>query len=629
MHKIRERSWVEIDLAAYRHNLQALKALMHPKQEFLQIVKADAYGHGAFEIARIAVLEGAVMLGVANADEGKLLRVQGCKIPILILSPSLETELDAILAYDLIPSVSDAAFLFSLNNAAVKAEMRVRIHLKFDTGMHRSGAHCEDWEKLINALDKCANLTLEGIFSHFASSESDKEYSAFQEMCFDELIGKLKHKPRYIHISNSSAIVNGMGQNSNLVRLGILCFGVYTHPAQIPIIDLKPVMTFKAAISQIKSISAGAGLGYNLTWTAARDTRYAIIPIGYADGYDFLLSNRGIVLVNDSLCPVIGRISMDMITIDITDVEDVRIGDEATLLGVGHPALKAEMLAAQYNGSAYELLCQVGRRAKRYYFDENGLVTSSPLSRRDFVSSDFSDSKLAQIIESALAQRLQSEEIGELISREILRNFFYNKDMDIHYRKNFKHKVRFDTSDRVGYYRAHTELSFRKILQNDYFIVACANSDEALKAYFRRNDVEYRWLMDDNFTLSAEVFELSEVRVNDLVLDTELINNGDCFEIRCFHPSLKSLVGREMEFFINTRTLYPTASHQLSIFITELTHGVSIIYEYPETIKSVETIPFFSGQNKFPMITKQGNSISVETSAEEWVFPLSGVVFAY
>jgi alanine racemase len=569
------------------------------------------------------------MLGVANADEGKLLRVQGCEIPILILSPSLETEIDTIIEHDLIPSVSDTFLLKALNHAAAVRDKNIPIHLKCDTGMHRSGALCEEWEKLVRALDDCANLTLEGVFSHYASSESDDDYSAIQEARFTELIEKLKHKPRFVHIANSSAVLKNMGKSSNLVRLGILSYGVYTHASQIVRSDLKPVMTFQAAISQIKMIKTGESLGYNLTWTATRDTLYAIIPVGYADGYDFMLSNRGLVLVNDSLCPVIGRISMDMITIDITDADDVMIGDEATLLGAGHPALRAEMLAGQYSGSAYELLCQVGRRAKRYYFDVHGLVTSSPLSRRDFVSSDFNDSKLAQIIESALAQRLQSEEIGELISREILRNFFYNKDMDIHYRKEFRHKVRFESSDRVGYYRAYTELSFRKILQNDYFIVACATSDEALKAYFKRNDVEYRWLMDDNFELGPDVFELSEVRVDGVLLITELIQNSDCLEIRCSHPALKTLVGREVEFSINTRTLYPSSSHQLSIFITELTHGVSISFEYPPGLKSVETIPVFSGQNKYPAIIQDGNRISVETSAEEWVFPLSGVVFAY
>ena len=178
---------------------------------------------------------------------------------------------------------------------------------------------------------------------------------------------------------------------------------------------LKPVMTFKSKISTIKSLNVGDSVGYSRTWTAQRPSEYCIVPIGYADGYDFLFSNKGVVEIRGYLCQVIGRVSMDMITIDTTDVPQTVRGDEVVLLGNGKSDLRVEKLCALYGGSPYELLCQVGRRAKRFYMDGKDIIHSTPIARRDFVSSDFNDSKLNQIISSAIAQRLQNEEIGELI----------------------------------------------------------------------------------------------------------------------------------------------------------------------------------------------------------------------
>ena len=320
---------------------------------------------------------------------------------------------------------------------------------------------------------------------------------------------------------------------------------------------------------------------------------------------------------------------MDMICIDLTDCPAVAIGDPVTLLGDGEPALRAENLAKSYCGSAYELLCQLGRRARRYYMEEGRVSHSAPLARRDFVSSDFNDSKLNQIIQSAISQRLQSEEIGELISREILRSFFFNRDKDIHYRKSFEHTIRLEDADKPGYWRAFTRLSFNKILQNDYFIVACANSDEALKQYFKRKDVEYRWLMDDSFELSPAAFEITDVHVDGLRLETRSQLNNNCLEITCRHDRLKDLVGKEVSFTINTLSWYPRSSHQLSVFINELTHGVKVSLEFPDSLRSLEVVPVFSGQNRYPDVIRHHDSVTVSTRPDQWVFPLSGVVFAY
>ncbi len=626
---IKDRSWVEIDLAGFRSNLRELKRFLKPGQGFMQIVKADAYGHGAAEISRIALEEGAVALGVANVEEGRLLRIQGCKAPILILSPSFENEMDAILSHDLVPTISDPDFARALNERAGKARKQQKVQLKLDSGMHRSGAEGRGFAELLELVRSLEHLEVEGVFSHYAASESDTAYSRKQQRRFTDVIKKHGLATRYLHIANSAALVNGLGDRYNLCRLGILSYGIYTHPDQAKKVDLKPVMTFKSTLAQIKRLDKGEALGYNLTWQAQRKTRYAIVPIGYADGYDFLLSNRGVVMIRGALCNVIGRVSMDMICVDITDLKQAEAGDEVILLGGSDDALRVENLVKLYAGSAYELLCQVGRRAKRYYLDNGKLLHSSPLSRRDFVSSDFPDSKLNQIIQSALAQRLGDDEIGELISREILRSFFYNKDRDIHYRRKFDHRICLKDSGDPVYYRAETKLCFEKVLQNNYFIVACANSDKALTSYFKRKDVEYRWLMDDNFDLDSDGFELTSVAINNIELNTQMHYRNSCLEIRCSHPKLDSLVGKEVRFMINTVTLYPKSSHQLSIFITELTHGIRIAVQFPPSITSIETVPVFSGQNKYPRIKQSGGMIEVSTGPDQWVFPISGVVFAY
>ncbi|OQB07252.1 MAG: Alanine racemase [Candidatus Cloacimonetes bacterium ADurb.Bin211] len=624
-----ERSWVEIDLDAFRHNLKALKSFLKPEQGFIQIVKADAYGHGAWEIAQAALKEGATALGVANLEEGKLLRIEGCKAPILILSPSLIDEIPGILEYKLIPTVNDLLFAQALISICAKQKVKCLISLKFDSGMHRSGILEKDFAELWYFCKNAAELEVKSFFSHFASSESDLKFSEAQEKRFKQVIDKYKVEADWIHIANSSALINGLGSSGNLCRLGILSYGVYTHPSQKEKIELKPVMTFKSTVIQIKEIPKGATVGYNQTWKAQRKTRYAVIPVGYADGYDFLLSNKGKVLIEGIICPVIGKVSMDMICVDLTDAPEIQCGAEVILLGNGHNDIRVENLVSLYNGSSYELLCQVGRRAKRYYYEKGRLVTAAPLSRRDFVSSDYPNSKLNQIIQSAIAQRINSEEMSELIFREILRVFFYNQDRDIRYRKNFRHHILFTESLDKDYWKAETTLSFSKTLQRDFFLVACANSDKALKDYFKRNDVEYRWLMDGNFQLNPTAFQLSSVKVNGLELTTRINFKAEAMEIRCSHPELKKLIGQEVRFEINTLTLYPKASHQLSVFITELTHGVQISFSYPETLKQIECVPFFAGQNKYPKITTSKNTISVTTKPEEWVFPQSGVVFAY
>ncbi|MBM4403846.1 MAG: alanine racemase [Candidatus Cloacimonetes bacterium] len=623
-----DRSWVDIDLDAFTHNLNRLKAFLHPHQQFLQIVKADAYGHGAYEIGKSALLQGASFLGVANLEEGRLLRLQGITAPILILSPSHIDEIPGILEYDLIPTLTDLTFARALDRAVTQD--RIPVHVKIDTGMHRSGFDHERSSDYLGEIATLPKLTIEGIFSHYAASESDPEFTALQADRFESIICRLNPRPRYIHLANSSGTLSHNPPYANLVRFGILSYGIYTHPSQKARIDLRPVMSFRSRIALIKTVKAGDSVGYNLTWTAPNDTTCAIVPIGYADGYDFLLANRASACIRGKLYPVIGRISMDMICLDLGTQTRIRVDDEVTLLGGGSDLTRSEYLSDLFQGSAYELLCQIGRRARRYYYQGGKLASSAPLSRRDFVSADFSDTKLNRIIESAISHRLRNDEIGELVYREILRSLFFQKDHDIHLRNDFVHEISFSPSDiHPEFWLVHTRLSFRKIVQNPYFIVACAPSSEILNRYFARRDVEYRWLLDSNFDLKPEFFEVSKVTVAEHELTTTTRINQGCLEIRCEHPDLSKLVGFDAPFSIETLTYYDRRSHQLSVFITELTRGITIRFIHPPSILKCEAVTIFSGQNKYPQIIRDNNAITICTKPEEWIFPMSGVVFAY
>lgn len=624
--ELHERSWVEIDLAVFRENLNFLKSFLREDQGFLQVVKADAYGHGAKEIANAALAEGAKYLGVANLDEGSILRRQGIKAPILILSPSLPDEARAIVENSLTPGVSDLQLARLLDKEAQRLGITQAIHIKLDTGMHRSGIRLEDAQSFLSEIAKFKHLEIEGIFSHFSAAEDDEGFSKAQEEGFTRLIESLAIKPKYIHLANSSALIKGYAKACNLVRFGIMSFGIDVIGDLQD--NLLPVMSFKSTLSQVKRIKKGEYVGYKLSWQAPRDGLYGIIPVGYADGYDFMLSNKAVVEIAGHTAPIIGRISMDMSTVDLSSIPDVMPDEELCLLGGKSKETRAENLSALYDGSAYELLCQVGRRAKRYYLMKEQVLHSAPLARRDFIASDFADSKLSRIISQALSARLRSEEIGEMVYREILRTLIFNQDRDVHYRRNFRHLVRFDET-KEGYYPAETVLTYDKVLDSDYFIVACAASDEVLRSYFLRNDVEYRWLLDSGLSLSEDTFEISSVKVGGIDLHTEIHSGEGFLEIRCHHPELANLIGKEQEFEIRTKTFYPADSHQLSVFISDLTRSVEIVFEYPQSLKKVEPVSIFSGQEKNPAMSIEEGRIRLKTKEDQWVFPLSGVVFTY
>ncbi|MBN2829977.1 MAG: alanine racemase [Candidatus Cloacimonetes bacterium] len=627
--RITDRTWVEINLDNYQHNISELKRFIPENTSFLQIVKADAYGHSAWNIALEAKKAGAVMLGVANVDEASLLDYQGIGLPILILSPITVSELDVVLEHDFIPAISDLNIALELNQKAASKNKMCKIHLNVDTGMNRSGVRWDQFREFYNSLKLLSNLEINGVFSHFAGSENDAEFTELQSNRFKKVIEDLPRKPEFIHIANSSAILNGLYPFCNLVRLGILSFGIYTSDEQRNVINLKPVLCFKTAITQLKTAYKGESIGYNRTYSIEKETRFAVLPLGYADGYDFLLSNKGVVEINNHHAPVIGKVSMDMITIDVTAIPEAGVGTEVILLG-GISETRVEAVTKAYNGLSYELLCQVGRRAKRYFRSKGEIIDSAPLLRRGFYSHDFSNKSLNNIIESALRERLQGSEISEMLYRDILKDMFFRHDNDFGLRKDFHHTIEFrDCVEFPDFYSITTTLTYRKILRRPGFLVVCTQQEEQLQAYFLRSDVAYRWFLGNEIPLDKSAFVVNSATVNQIELTPTTTIKDNVLEINCFSDNLLEMMDKEVEFSISTTTYYPKKNRQFSVYIAELTKGIDIGFKFKGQCANVEVVTVFSGQERYPNIKRDDDSIEVSTGIEDWIFPTSGIVFVY
>lgn len=628
-----ERSWIEINLSNYEDNLKQLKRFLTPKQEILQIVKADAYGHGAFQIAKQAIKNGVSMLGVANLDEALLIRYQDISTPILILSPSLDSEIEKIVSNELIPSVNDLVFAKKLDQIAKAYDKKVKVHINIDTGMNRSGVRADQALSFFAQVAQLSNIIIDGIFTHFAESESNPDYTLQQYSLFSTTLDKIKQKikninPTYLHVSNSCALVNYKFEKMNLVRIGILSFGIYPHPLLKDLISLKAVMKFVTKISLIKTAKKDEFIGYNLAYQAPRDITYAILPIGYADGYNYLLKNKGKVLIREQIIPIIGKVTMDMIMVDVTDIDHPSLGEEVILFG--NNRLRIEDLSSLYAGSPYELATQTGKRAKRFYYYKDIEIASEPRLRRDFYSPDFSAHKLSSIIQNALSTRIKSSELSQVLFSEIIDNLIKESDKNISYKTDFKHKVKFSESSLYpDFYLVTTELTYRKNLNADNFLIACTSNEETLNHYFKNPKVEYRWLLASQLELTSDSFLISEVSVNGISADISASNKVDVLEFTCRNKDYSRFIGQRCSYSIKTKTLYPKKSHQLSIFISEATKGLNIIFEYPACIEEIDTISFFSGETKYPSIKKTKQAISVESEKESWILANSGVVFSY
>src|SRR6267378_7513271 len=385
--EVRRPVWAEVSLGALTYNLEAIRKYVNPAEEkrkaprkILSIVKGNGYGHGGPQVAKALEKAGADWFGVTCTDEGVAVRQNAVRKPILVLTSFVPGEELRLVEHNLTAVIHRCEQLAVLNRAGARRDgkKRVPFHLKIDTGMNRLGIAYGDVECFARQLGKCKHLELTGIFSHFASSEvfTDSavgQQTREQEERFYASLERLRAlgiDPGIVHLANSAAIVTRPETWADMVRPGVILYGY--HPGYDPMekreeaearLPLKPVMSLRSRIISLRSVAAGAGVGYNATFVTKRASRIGVLAAGYGDGIHRSLGNRGNVLLRGKLAPIVGIISMDVTMIDVTDIEGAEIGDVATIHGTdGKAVLPANRVARSIGTVTSDLLCAVSQR---------------------------------------------------------------------------------------------------------------------------------------------------------------------------------------------------------------------------------------------------------------------------
>lgn len=369
------RSWAEINLNAIAHNVREIRKLTGNHVEMMGVVKADAYGHGVSEVVRTLLKNGVTQLAVSMLDEAIQLRKMGIDVPILILSYTDPARAEEIIENELTQTVFSFDLPQALSAASVKLGKSVKVHIKVDTGMTRVGfMPGYNAVKNIMEIGRMPGLIIEGIFTHFASAdECERDYTNMQFERFMSLCTELGRVGIHIplkHACNSAGIIQYPEMHLDMVRPGVILYGLYpSQDVDRNKIHLEPAMTLKANVILVKDVEPDVCVSYGRIFHTSRKSKIATIPIGYADGYTRLLSNKGRMLVNGEFAPVVGRICMDQCMIDVTDLEhEVHVGDEVVIFGgqMGS-CISVEELAAQIGTINYELICIIGKRIPRVY----------------------------------------------------------------------------------------------------------------------------------------------------------------------------------------------------------------------------------------------------------------------
>ena len=364
------RAWVEVNLAAIRNNVQAIRRLLAPSTQLMSVVKADGYGHGAVAVARTALSAGASWLAVATLDEGIHLRRAGIEAPILLFGPAIsKEEVEAVVEHRLQPTVCslDQARWFSEAGLGT-----IRIHLKVDTGMSRLGVDWQEAQDLVSALRALPNVTVASVYSHLATADApDSGTAAEQCRRLSHLLDVLEAqgaRPSLVHLANSAATLAIPQTHFDLVRIGLAQYGIYPASHLRPIVPLQPALSVKARIVFIKTVPAGAGVSYGHTFQAGRPTRLATVAIGYGDGVSRALSNRIELLLRGRRVRQVGTITMDQCLIDVTEVPEASEGDTTTLLGQdGTERVQAGDWAERLGTIPYEILTALSARLPRIF----------------------------------------------------------------------------------------------------------------------------------------------------------------------------------------------------------------------------------------------------------------------
>ena len=368
------RAWAQIDVSSIVNNYKIVKE--YTNTPVYAVVKADAYGHGASMVAPALERAGADGFAVSNIEEAEELRECGITSPVLILGYTPAECVRRLASGDVIQCVYSLEYARALDDAARAAGVRVRAHLKVDTGMGRIGFDCSgDSERGISEMTEVLRMTsldCEGIFTHFASADSaerdDAEYFARQHECFfrvtETLESRTAHHFDFVHCANSAASLALSQGRGDVMRAGIILYGLSPSPDVTLPDGMRPAMSFYSVVSMVKRVDAGMSISYGRTYTTDTERVIATVSAGYADGVPRLLSNRGEVIIRGQRAPIVGRVCMDQFCVDVTDIEGVAMGDRVTIFGEG---LSADEVAAHAETINYEIICGVSKRTQRIY----------------------------------------------------------------------------------------------------------------------------------------------------------------------------------------------------------------------------------------------------------------------
>lgn len=360
-------TYAEIDLEAIAHNLGCIRRVVGAARVYA-VIKADAYGHGLIQVAKRLERERVDGLCVALAEEGFRLRDAQVGTPILVLNGAYGHSHGEVLRAGLTPVVYDLAQAQAFSAAAAPGR-EVRVHLKIDTGMARLGVLLCHLAEFLAALRSLDNIRIDGLMTHLASADVDRAFTLLQCEHFAGAVAAVRaagHRPRLLHVANSEGIYANLPVHYDIARPGLALYGV--APAVGGGEDLRPAMRVTSQVLALRAVSAGSPVGYGGSHVTARPTRLATVPIGYGDGFLRAASNRGAMLVRGQRCPIVGRVSMDLTSLDVTDLSDVQVGDEVAVLGSqGAACLSASDLAAAADTIPYEVLCNLSTRVPRVY----------------------------------------------------------------------------------------------------------------------------------------------------------------------------------------------------------------------------------------------------------------------
>jgi len=371
-------SWVEIDLDILDSNFDALRARVGPEREILLVVKADAYGHGAVEVSRAAASRGVRQFGVATLHEGMQLRAAGLSEDIWVLSPLLSTEIPQALAHGLEPTLPSLEFARALSAQALSHGRPCRVHVEVDTGMGRTGVDATEAVDFLTAIDALQGLRVGSVYTHFPDADAEDPVFARQQLArFEDVLTALAARglvPPLVHAANSAGTIRLPESRLGLVRPGLAAYGLAPpHSDAASTAGLRPAMSFQSRLVQVRHVRAGRPISYGRTFTTPRDSIIGVVPVGYGHGYSWLCSNRGAMLVGGRRVPIVGRVTMDLTMIDLTDLAAAtgRVpepGDRVVLFGRQNAeALPVEDLAAWSETLPYEVLCTIGKRVTRVY----------------------------------------------------------------------------------------------------------------------------------------------------------------------------------------------------------------------------------------------------------------------